>query len=140
MQCTDTGLRSHPTQIYNEMIRDLLNPLSGILDLREDSSGAVVVAGLLEVETTSTQEVMGLLSQGNQRRTCEPTAVNKTSSRSHAILKVCGQTDLPLTIAVSATFGGQSYRLFIHIPSDHHLLLHCMIPLRTWFDSRDRSN
>ena len=73
------------------MIRDLLNPSSGILDLREDSSGAVVVAGLLEVETTSTREVMSLLSQGNQRRTCEPTAVNKTSSRSHAILKVCGQ-------------------------------------------------
>ena len=100
-------LCSHPTQIYNEMIRDLLNPSSGILDLREDSSGAVVVAGLLEVETTSTQEVMGLLSQGNQRRTCEPTAVNKTSSRSHAILKVCGQTELPITITVSSTFGGQ---------------------------------
>ena len=77
------------------MIRDLLNPSSGILDLREDSSGAVVVAGLLEVETTSTREVMSLLSQGNQRRTCEPTAVNKTSSRSHAILKVCGQDRLP---------------------------------------------
>ena len=94
------------------MIRDLLNPSSGILDLREDSSGAVVVAGLLEVETTSTQEVMGLLSQGNQRRTCEPTAVNKTSSRSHAILKVCGPTDLPIT--VSATFGGQSHHLVIY--------------------------
>lgn len=77
-----------PAQIYNEMIRDLLNPSSGILELREDSSGAVVVAGLLEVETTSTPEVMQLLSWGNKRRTSEPTAVNKTSSRSHAILKV----------------------------------------------------
>ena len=77
-----------PAQIYNEMIRDLLNPSSGILELREDSSGAVVVAGLLEVETTSTPEVMRLLSWGNKRRTSEPTAVNKTSSRSHAILKV----------------------------------------------------
>ena len=31
---------------------------------------------------------MELLSVGNSRRTCEPTAVNKTSSRSHAILQV----------------------------------------------------
>ena len=75
-------------QIYNEMVRDLLNPGSGILELREDSNGEVNVSGLLEVETTSTAEIMGLLRVGNQRRTCEPTAVNKTSSRSHAVLRV----------------------------------------------------
>ena len=33
-------------------------------------------------------QIMGLLSVGNSRRTCEPTAVNKTSSRSHAVLQV----------------------------------------------------
>ena len=31
---------------------------------------------------------MSLLSLGNSRRTCEPTAVNKTSSRSHAVLQI----------------------------------------------------
>ena len=70
------------------MIRDLLNPSSGILDLFEDSSGEIVVSGLLEVETSCTLEVMRLLRRGNLRRTVEPTAANKTSSRSHAILKV----------------------------------------------------
>ena len=70
------------------MIRDLLNSKSGILDLREGVTGEAVVAGLREVETTSTTEVMKLLSEGNQRRTSEPTAANRTSSRSHAILKV----------------------------------------------------
>ena len=74
------------------MIRDLLNPSSGFLDLFEDSSGEIVVGGLLEVETSCTLEVMRLLRRGNLRRTVEPTAANKTSSRSHAILKVSVRT------------------------------------------------
>ena len=48
-------------QIYNEMIRDLLNPSSGILDLREDSRGNVQVAGLSEVTAESTEEVGSLV-------------------------------------------------------------------------------
>ncbi|XP_041363703.1 kinesin-like protein KIF19 [Gigantopelta aegis] len=75
-------------EIYNEMIRDLLNPSSGILDLREDSRGNVQVAGLSEVTAGSTEEVMKMLTKGNLERTQEPTAANKTSSRSHAILQV----------------------------------------------------
>ncbi|XP_071106113.1 kinesin-like protein KIF19 [Haliotis cracherodii] len=75
-------------EIYNEMIRDLLNPSSGILDLREDSRGQVQVAGLSEVTARSTDEVIQMLMKGNQERTQEPTAANKTSSRSHAVLQV----------------------------------------------------
>lgn len=45
-----------PQQIYNEMIRDLLNPSSGFLDLREDSKG-VVVSGISEVQAKKTSEV-----------------------------------------------------------------------------------
>ncbi|KXJ07474.1 Kinesin-like protein KIF19 [Exaiptasia diaphana] len=74
-------------EIYNEMIRDLLNPASGILDLREDAKG-VNVAGLSEVEAKTTREVMSMLLMGNKQRTSEPTAANKTSSRSHAVLQV----------------------------------------------------
>lgn len=45
-------------EIYNEQIRDLLNPSSGYLELREDSRGRnIQVAGLSEVSTTSTNEV-----------------------------------------------------------------------------------
>ncbi|KPP69519.1 kinesin-like protein KIF19-like, partial [Scleropages formosus] len=60
--------------IYNEMIRDLLNPASGYLDLREDAKGEIRIAGITEVSTSNAKE--------------EPTAANKTSSRSHAILQV----------------------------------------------------
>lgn len=104
------------SQIYNEMIRDLLNPSSGFLDLREDSKGVIQVAGITEVSTINAQEVRGnllrfhhaiikpfntpetvsyarsqimeLLMKGNKQRTQEPTAANRTSSRSHAVLQV----------------------------------------------------
>ncbi|MEQ2251012.1 Kinesin-like protein kif19 [Ilyodon furcidens] len=75
-------------EIYNEMIRDLLNPSSGFLDLREDSKGVIQVAGITEVSTINAQEIMELLMKGNKQRTQEPTAANKTSSRSHAVLQV----------------------------------------------------
>ncbi|XP_010787818.1 kinesin-like protein KIF19 [Notothenia coriiceps] len=75
-------------EIYNEMIRDLLNPSSGFLDLREDSKGVIQVAGITEVSTINAQEIMELLMRGNKQRTQEPTAANQTSSRSHAVLQV----------------------------------------------------
>ncbi|XP_021096919.1 kinesin-like protein KIF19 isoform X2 [Heterocephalus glaber] len=75
-------------EIYNEMIRDLLNPTLGYLELREDSKGVIQVAGITEVSTINANEVMQLLIKGNQQRTQEPTAANQTSSRSHAVLQV----------------------------------------------------
>lgn len=45
-------------EIYNENIRDLLNPTTGYLELREDTRGRnVQVSGLTEVSTNSTEEV-----------------------------------------------------------------------------------
>ena len=45
-------------EIYNENIRDLLNPSSGHLELRDDSKGKnITVAGLSEVTTKNTDEV-----------------------------------------------------------------------------------
>lgn len=50
-------------EIYNENIRDLLNPSSGHLELREESSSrnrgrGTAVAGLTEIVANSTQEVI----------------------------------------------------------------------------------
>ncbi|KAM7143615.1 uncharacterized protein WM277_014825 isoform 4-T5 [Molossus nigricans] len=75
-------------EIYNEVIRDLLNPSSGLLDLREDARGGIQIAGVTEVCTSNAQEIMQLLSRGNRQRTQEPTASNRASSRSHAVLQV----------------------------------------------------
>lgn len=85
-----TQVKMSYLEIYNENIRDLLNPSSGFLELREDTSRNrnIQVTGLSEVVVASIDEVMGLLHQGNRQRTVEPTGVNKTSSRSHALLSV----------------------------------------------------
>ncbi|CAG9767190.1 unnamed protein product [Ceutorhynchus assimilis] len=84
-------------ELYNENIRDLLNPSSGYLELREDSRGrSIHVAGLTEISTTSTDEIMQLLEKGNKARTIEPTAMNQTSSRSHALLSVTVRHTVPV--------------------------------------------
>ncbi|KAK6925198.1 Kinesin motor domain, partial [Dillenia turbinata] len=73
-------------EVYNETVRDLLSPGRPLV-LREDKQG-IVAAGLTQYRAYSTDEVMALLQQGNRNRTTEPTRVNETSSRSHAILQV----------------------------------------------------
>ena len=46
------------------------------------------VAGITEVIADSAGQVMNLLQKGNLNRTTEPTAANKVSSRSHAVLQI----------------------------------------------------
>lgn len=71
-------------------MRDLLKDSSeSVLDLRDDSKGEVIISGLVDKETNSASEIIALLTLGNMRRTSEPTFANRTSSRSHALLKVC---------------------------------------------------
>ncbi|OMJ83915.1 hypothetical protein SteCoe_15075 [Stentor coeruleus] len=75
-------------EIYNEIVRDLINPSNSCLDIREDPDKGIMVSGLSELVATSPQEVIDSLRVGNKRRTCEPTEANLTSSRSHAVLQI----------------------------------------------------
>ncbi|XP_044732518.1 kinesin-like protein KIF19 isoform X2 [Chrysoperla carnea] len=94
-------------EIYNEQIRDLLKPSSGYLELREDSKGKnIQVTGLTELSTTSTEEVLELLLKANKSRTVEPTAVNKTSSRSHALVSVTVKQTIPANYQQTASNNG----------------------------------
>lgn len=77
-------------EIYNETIRDLLEPggsKQGLL-LREDANHAVSVAGLSSHHPQNVQEVMDMIVRGNEYRTMSPTEANATSSRSHAVLQI----------------------------------------------------
>lgn len=75
-------------EIYNENIRDLLNPSAGPLELRDEGgSGAPTVAGLSEVKATSAAHVSELLTRGDRARTAEATHANQHSSRGHALLR-----------------------------------------------------
>jgi kinesin family member 18/19 len=49
-------------EVYNENIKDLLNDKStDNLDLREDSVKGVCVAGVMEIMTTNTDEIMSYI-------------------------------------------------------------------------------
>ena len=58
-------------EIYNELIRDLLCPSAGFLELREDAKGGVQIAGLSEKVAETPEEVMHMLHKGNKERTQE---------------------------------------------------------------------
>ena len=75
-------------EIYNERIKDLLNPGRADLDVRECPKRGNVVAGAVEVGVTSLQEIMELMSKGTLYRTTEATNCNEVSSRSHAVLQI----------------------------------------------------
>ena len=75
-------------EVYNENIRDLLSTVEEFLDLREDPIKGPVVAGITEIETNTSREIMDLLHKGNEKRTQAATSANEVSSRSHAVLQV----------------------------------------------------
>ncbi|KAH1013631.1 hypothetical protein HUJ04_002597 [Dendroctonus ponderosae] len=74
-------------EVYNELVKDLLNPGS-ILNLREDSKYGVMIPGVKVHKIKSPEELFSLLEQGNKRRTQHPTDANAESSRSHAVFQV----------------------------------------------------
>jgi len=68
------------------VIKDLLSGKNTALELREDAVKGIQVAGVIEVMTTNTKEIMNYIHKGNQARSKERTDANEASSRSHAVL------------------------------------------------------
>ena len=78
-------------EIYNENIRDLLvnnKNNNEYLEIREDPIKGIFINNVTEITTNSKEDIIKLLKKGNKNRTTEETDVNKTSSRSHAILQI----------------------------------------------------
>lgn len=77
-------------EIYNETIRDLLNPDTPAkkLVLREDSNRRISVSNLSSHKPPTVNDVMELILVGNRNRTSSPTEANAASSRSHAVLQI----------------------------------------------------
>jgi hypothetical protein len=57
----DYKLKIAYVEVYNELIKDLLNDRNDNLDLREDSIKGVCVAGVTEIMTTNTDEIIKYL-------------------------------------------------------------------------------
>ena len=75
-----TDLKFVPAQIYNEKVRDLLNPKnSGNLRVREHPILGPYVEDLSKLAVNSYDEMMTLMDEGNKARTVAATNMNETS-------------------------------------------------------------
>jgi kinesin family protein 5 len=72
-------------EIYKEKLRDLLNPQSTSLRIKESLTKGIYVQGLTEVCVTSEDEMLEVISLGEQMRTVAITKLNPASSRSHQL-------------------------------------------------------
>lgn len=73
-------------EIYNEEIRDLLNyQAKKKLELKESKDKGIVINGLTMHDVKTTNDIAKAMESGNTHRIVKETAMNDTSSRSHAI-------------------------------------------------------
>lgn len=76
-QCNN--LNKQRLQIYNEKVRDLLNPKNtGNLRVREHPSLGPYVEDLSKLVVSNYDEMMQLMDEGNKARTVAATNMNET--------------------------------------------------------------
>jgi len=71
-------------EIYNEKIRDLLDPKKNNLRIHENKERGVYVKDMTESYVGTEDEVFALLKIGNENRAIGVTDMNSQSSRSHS--------------------------------------------------------
>ena len=88
----DFSVQLSMLEIYNEQVKDLLNPSSfkkGGLKVRQDSkSGAFVCPEVKKYDVGSYEDINNLIEKGTQTRTVASTNMNATSSRAHTIVAI----------------------------------------------------
>ena len=75
-------------EIYNEKVRDLLNPSDKTLKVREHAATGPYVDGLVKTAVRNSDEINDLIEEGGKSRTIAATNMNAESSRSHAVFTV----------------------------------------------------
>eukprot|EP00002_Diphylleia_rotans_P039483 TRINITY_DN9166_c0_g1_i5.p1 TRINITY_DN9166_c0_g1~~TRINITY_DN9166_c0_g1_i5.p1 ORF type:complete len:682 (+),score=200.92 TRINITY_DN9166_c0_g1_i5:343-2388(+) len=75
-------------EIYNEVVRDLLNPTDKDLKIRENPKIGIYVEGLAEMVVKTPEEVERYIDQGTKARSVGATNMNEHSSRSHSVFTV----------------------------------------------------
>ncbi|KAI8640011.1 hypothetical protein BD408DRAFT_370761 [Parasitella parasitica] len=76
-------------EIYNEKVRDLLNPRNkSNLKVREHPVLGPYVQDLSRLAVNSFENIDQLMDEGNKARTVAATNMNETSSRSHAVFTI----------------------------------------------------
>nr|XP_040017439.1 kinesin-like protein KIF13B isoform X7 [Gasterosteus aculeatus aculeatus] len=77
-------------EIYNEKVRDLLDPKGHrqALRVREHKVMGPYVDGLARLAVSCYKDIESLMSEGNKSRTVAATNMNEESSRSHAVFNI----------------------------------------------------
>ncbi|XP_056211019.1 kinesin-like protein KIF12 isoform X4 [Falco biarmicus] len=95
---SDLALSASYLEIYNEQVRDLLSPGPPCaLPLRWSKTHGFYVENQLSVDFESLEAIANLLLQGSQRRQTSAHALNRHSSRSHALLTINVRRRAPST-------------------------------------------
>ncbi|XP_027522673.1 kinesin-like protein KIF12 isoform X3 [Corapipo altera] len=95
---SDLALSASYLEIYNEQVRDLLSPGPPCaLPLRWSKTRGFYVENQLSVDFESLEAIVSLLLQGSQRRRTSAHALNRHSSRSHALLTIHIHSRAPST-------------------------------------------
>lgn len=81
-------LRASYIEIYNEIIRDLLQPDNDNLKIHEDVFNKRVFVDSREEVVTSVAQVMDIIARGETARAVGETNMNERSSRSHTIFSL----------------------------------------------------
>ncbi|KAJ2891340.1 hypothetical protein GGI21_005884, partial [Coemansia aciculifera] len=92
-------------EIYNEVIRDLLEPSKTNLAIRENARHEIYVAELSEHVVTNAGQVDAILAKGDRNRQVAGTNMNERSSRSHTVFSIivesCERADPAADIAAT---------------------------------------
>ncbi|EQC37092.1 hypothetical protein SDRG_05319 [Saprolegnia diclina VS20] len=75
-------------EIYNEVIKDLLNPSDKVLKIREHPDMGIYVEHLAELVVREPSDVSRLIDEGNKVRQVAATQMNERSSRSHSCFTI----------------------------------------------------
>lgn len=81
-------LRVSYLEIYNETIRDLLDPDQRDIRIHENTHRGIYVSPLKEEIVTTPKQVMKIIARGEQNRHTSGTDYNEESSRSHTIFQL----------------------------------------------------
>jgi hypothetical protein len=93
-------------EIYNECVKDLLNPKNNPPDglkIRSHKEMGVYVDGLLEAPVASYDEIEAKMAEGTLNRSVASTKMNATSSRAHTVFSIVfcrKRTEMGLTSEV----------------------------------------
>uniref|UniRef100_A0A914C6C4 Kinesin-like protein n=1 Tax=Acrobeloides nanus TaxID=290746 RepID=A0A914C6C4_9BILA len=77
--------KTYSMEIYNEKLRDLLDPQVTNISLKTHEDGNHVIKGITWKKVDNEAKISEILNQGRQNRAVASTALNDNSSRSHAI-------------------------------------------------------